>query len=206
MLVTTHFHMHSAGLLRAKFMTRYSAAVLAIVALLFASVVGAQTPTSEQKPLDLPSAAQADMPPLKTRGGGLLRKFGFQIYNAYLWTPGGVALDRSKPHVLDIQYLRNFTAKALAERSIDEMRDQGVGSDATYPKWLAEMQRVFADVKPGDRLTGVVTVGRTAKFFLNGVLRGEIADPAFTDAFFGIWLHEKTSEPKFRLLLLGSSQ
>ncbi len=206
MLVTTHFHMHRAVLMRTKFMALCGAALFATVTLLFASTVAAQTPASEQRPLELPSAAQADMPPLKTRGGGLLRKFGFQIYNAHLWTPDGAALDRNKPHVLDIQYLRNFTAKVLAERSIDEMRDQGVGSDAVYPKWLAEMQRVFADVKPGDRLTGVVTSARTSKFFLNGVLRGEMADPAFTDAFFGIWLHEKTSEPKFRLLLLGNSQ
>jgi Chalcone isomerase-like len=206
MLVTTHFHIHSAFLSHAKSVGRRGAVLFATVALLFVSSVGAQSPASEQKPLDLPAAAQADMPPLKARGGGLLRIFGFQIYNAYLWTPNGAALDRNKPHILDIQYLRNFTAKALAERSIDEMRDQGVGSDAVYPKWLAEMQRVFADVKPGDRLTGVVTAGRTSKFFLNGVLRGEMTDPAFADAFFGIWLHEKTSQPKFRLLLLGSGQ
>jgi hypothetical protein len=205
MLVTTHFHMPSVNALRRQ-SVRWCAAIFAAIALLGCSVANAQTTNTETNTLDLPAAAQAEMPPLKARGGGLLRIFGFQVYNAYLWTPNGAALDRNKPHVLDIQYLRNFTAKALAERSIDEMREQGVGGEAVYPKWLAEMQRVFADVKPGDRLTGVVTAGRTSKFFLNGVLRGEMTDPAFTDAFFGIWLHEKTSQPKFRQLLLGNSQ
>jgi hypothetical protein len=198
--------MHSASLFFTPSFVRCAVALFASVALVWSTGAVAQTQSSEQTPLELPAATQADMPPLKPRGGGLLRKLGFRIYNAYLWTPNGAALDRNKPHVLDIQYLRNFTAKALAERSIDEMRDQGAGSDAVYPKWLTEMQTVFADVKPGDRLTGVVTAARTSKFFLNGVLRGEIADPAFTDAFFGIWLHEKTSEPKFRALLLGGGQ
>jgi Chalcone isomerase-like len=154
----------------------------------------------------LAPAANAELSAPKARGGGLLRMYGFQVYRAYLWTPNGTAFDRAKPYALDIEYLRNFTAKALAERSIDEMRGQGVGSDAVYPKWLSEMQRVFADVKPGDRLTGVVTATRSAKFFYNGVLRGEVNDPAFTDAFFGIWLNEQTSQPAFRKLLLGEAK
>ena len=146
------------------------------------------------------------MPTLKAVGGGLLRIFGFQVYNAYLWTPEGASFDRTQPHVLDIHYLRTFSAKQLAERSVDEMRGQGTGSEAVYPKWIAEMQRVFADVKEGDRLIGVATAARTAKFFYNGAYRGEIADPAFTDAFFGIWLSEKSSQPGMRDRLLGKSQ
>lgn len=151
----------------------------------------------------LPANATAGMPELKAVGGGLLRVFGFQVYNAYLWTPGGSSFDRAKPYILDLHYLRTFSAKQLAERSIDEMRGQGTGSDAVYTKWVAEMQRVFADVKDGDRLTGVATPMRTAKFFYNGVYRGEIADPAFTDAFFGIWLSENSSQPRMRGQLLG---
>ena len=154
----------------------------------------------------LPASAKVGMPELKVLGGGLLRVLGFQVYNAYLWTPAGSAFDRSKPHALDLQYLRNFTAKKLAERSIDEMRGQGIGDDVVYMKWLAEMERVFADVKEGDRLTGVVTPTRTAKFFFNGAFRGEISDPAFADAFFGIWLNEKSSQPRMRNQLLGKPE
>jgi hypothetical protein len=154
----------------------------------------------------LPVNAKAGMPELKVLGGGLLRVFGFQVYNAYLWTPAGSAFDRSKPHALDLQYLRDFSAKKLAERSIDEMRGQGIGDDAIHAKWLAEMERVFADVKEGDRLTGVVTATKTSKFFHNGAYRGEVVDPAFTDAFFGIWLNEKSSQPRMRNLLLGKPE
>jgi len=169
--------------------------------LLFVAVPHAQTGTLNMPAL--PESATAGMPSLKAIGGGLLRIFGFRIYNAYLWTPGGASFDHRKPFVLDIHYLRDFTAKQLAERSIDEMRDQGVGHDGVYRKWIAEMQRVFADVKEGDRLTGVATAARTAKFFYNGSFRGEIADADFTDAFFGIWLSEKSSQPRMRNQLLG---
>ena len=154
----------------------------------------------------LAATATAGMPELKALGGGLLRVFGFQVYNVYLWTPAGAAFDRSKPYALDLQYLRTFSAKQLAERSIDEMRGQGIGGDAVYPKWLAEMERVFADVKEGDRLTGVVTPTKTSKFFYNGAFRGEVLDPAFADAFFGIWLNEKSSQPRVRNLLLGKPE
>ncbi len=154
----------------------------------------------------LSTNVKAGMPELKLLGGGLLRVLGFQVYNAYLWTPGGSAFDRTNPHALDLQYLRTFSARKLAERSIDEMRGQGIGDDTVYPKWLTEMERVFVDVKEGDRITGVVTPARTSKFFFNGAFRGEVSDPAFTDAFFGIWLNEKSSQPRMRNQLLGKPE
>lgn len=172
--------------------------------LLFVAVPHAQTGVLSTPAL--PESATVGMPSLKAIGGGLLRIFGFRIYNAYLWTPGGASFDHRKPFVLDIHYLRDFTAKQLAERSIDEMRDQGVGHDSVYRKWIAEMQGVFTDVREGDRLTGVATAARTAKFFYNGTFRGEIVDPDFTDAFFGIWLSEKSSQPRMRNQLLGKSE
>ncbi len=191
MLVNTHW--------LARFQRTALAAPLLCV---FLAVYSAQSIGQVAAPA-LPAQATTGMPSLKAIGGGLLRMFGFQIYNAYLWTPDGALFDHSKPHVLDIHYLRTFSAKQLAERSIDEMRGQGTGSEAVYPKWTSEMQRVLADVKEGDRLIGVATPARTAKFFHNGTYRGEVADAAFTDAFFGIWLSEKSSQPGMRDRLLG---
>lgn len=175
---------------------------LAATAVLASALAGPTVATAAQ-PKPLPQEVTALLPDLKVRGGGLLRIWGFQVYHAWLWTPGGGAYDPARPFALDIEYLRNFTAQALAERSIEEMRGQGRGSEAVYPRWLAEMQRVFVDVKPGDRLTGVATPERHARFFHNGSLRGEIADPAFTDAFFAIWLSERSSQARFRDLLIG---
>ena len=191
MLVNTHWF--------AKFRKAFFAAPLLGVLLAISSV---QSMAQVAAPT-LPAQAITGMPTLKAVGGGLLRVFGFQVYNAYLWTPEGSTFDQAKPYVLDIHYLRASSARQLAERSIDEMRGQGTGSEAVYAKWITEMQRVFADVKEGDRLIGVATPARTAKFFHNGTYRGEVADAAFTDAFFGIWLGEKSSQPGLRERLLG---
>ena len=190
-------------LVNTRWFARFQKTVFAAPLLcVFLAVYSAQSTGQVAAPV-LPAQATTGMPSLKAVGGGLLRVFGFQVYNAYLWTPEGSSFDPNKPHVLDIHYLRTFSAKQLAESSIDEMRGQGKGSEAVYSKWSTEMQRVFADVKEGDRLIGVATPARTAKFFYNGIYRGEVADAAFTDAFFGIWLGEKSSQPGLRERLLG---
>ena len=61
-------------------------------------------------------------------------------------------------------------------------------------------QRCLTD---GDRMTGVNVPGVGARFFHNGTPVGEVAEPAFAQAFFGIWLDPKTSRPDFRKQLLG---
>ncbi len=205
MLVSTRWDakLQRASMVTACVRSARAAIFVGVAAVLAHAPLGAQT-TSKAPALS--ATAVAGMPELKLLGGGLLRVFGFQVYNVYLWTPSGASFDWTKPYALDLQYLRTFSAKQLAERSIDEMRGQGTGSEAVYPKWLAEMQRVFADVKEGDRLTGVVTSGKASKFFYNGVYRGEIVDPAFADAFFGIWLGDKSSQPRVRNLLLGKPE
>jgi hypothetical protein len=154
-----------------------------------------------QEVAPLPEPVSAELPNLKTRGTALLRMLGFRIYNGTLWTTDGQkSLDQ--PFVLDLQYLRNFEGKALSERSIDEMKGQDVGTPEQHAKWLTEMLRVFPNVKPNDRITGVSLPGKGAKFFHNGKLTGEVNDPAFAKAFFDIWLSPKTSQPSMRKELL----
>ncbi len=151
----------------------------------------------------LPALVSAEHPTLKVRGKGLLRMFGFRIYNGVLWTKeGSEAL--TEPHALDLEYLRNFEGEVLATRSIDEMKSQGIGSEAQYEVWVKEMRRVFPNVKPNDRITGVHVPGKLAKFFHNGKPTGEVNDPAFAQAFFDIWLSPKTTQPAMRKELLAS--
>ena len=42
------------------------------------------------------------------------------------------------------------------------------------------------------------------RYFHNGTPIGEIADPGFAQAFFGIWLDPKSSRADFRQKLLGA--
>ena len=48
--------------------------------------------------------------------------------------------------------------------------------------------------------------GQGAQFWFNGASRGRVADPLFSERFFGIWLSPQTSEPGLRGKLLGLAE
>lgn len=131
--------------------------------------------------------------------------WGFEVYQATLWVAPEFKLASMNdvPYALDLRYLRTFKGKDIAQRSIDEMRRVQSVSDARAQAWLKLMQDTFPDVKEGDRLTGIHLPGKGVRFLLNGQPLGEVADAEFARVFFGIWLSEKTSEPKLRQALLG---
>ena len=107
---------------------------------------------------------------------------------------------------LELQYLRKLEGSAIASRSIDEMRRVGSFTDAQAQAWLAAMREVFPNVSTGDRITGVNLPGEGAEFWVNGQRVGIIKDVNFARLFFGIWLDERTSEPKMRAQLLQGLQ
>ncbi|MEP7330089.1 MAG: chalcone isomerase family protein [Betaproteobacteria bacterium] len=151
----------------------------------------------------LPPAIAAIAPALKVQGGGLMTFFGISVYDGWYWsaTPGW---PQSGPYALDLHYHRSLEGARIAERSVDEIAKLGFGSVADRNRWGISMTRLFPDVKPGDRLTGVNVGAGVVRYFYNGKSIGEISDVGFADAFFGIWLHPKTSRADFRLKLLGS--
>ena len=73
---------------------------------------------------------------------------------------------------------------------------------ARLKRWEEAMDRVFPDIRPGDRLVGVSIPGREARFYSQERLLGTVPDPDFARAFFAIWLDEKTSEPGLRARML----
>jgi hypothetical protein len=145
------------------------------------------------------------LPGSRLSGQATLRFFGLQIYNARLWIPPGFQAEAlgPQPLVLELEYLRKLKGKAIAERSIQEMRRAGSFTDEQAARWQAEMARLFPDVKAGDRLTGIHRPGEGASFLYNDQPVGLIADPVFSRLFFGIWLAPTTSEPGMRDTLLG---
>jgi hypothetical protein len=137
-----------------------------------------------------------------------LRVWGFEVYDARLWTPVGFRHGSYTqfPFALELQYLRKLEGAAIASRSIDEMRRVGAFSDAQTQSWLAAMRDLFPDVRQGERITGINLPGVGAEFWVNGQRVGVVKDPAFARLFFGIWLDERTSEPKMRAQLLQGLQ
>ena len=137
-----------------------------------------------------------------------LRVWGFEVYDVRLWTPVGFRYGQAVqfPFALELQYLRRIEGAAIASRSIDEMRRVASLSEAQVQNWQTAMREIFPNVSAGERITGVNLPGVGAEFWVNGQRVGTVKDVAFARLFFGIWLDERTSEPKMRAQLLQGLQ
>jgi len=179
---------------------RLSAAWLPLAFALALAVTAVSARAVDAPPL--PSQVLALAPNLKVQGGGELTFFGISVYDGYYWSPTR-GWTQDGPYALDLHYHRALDGAKIAERSVSEIAKLGYGTREQRTRWGEEMRRMFPDVRRGDRLTGVNLPGGVVRYFHNGKSIGEIVDPGFARAFFGIWLDPKTSEGGFRQLLLG---
>ncbi len=150
----------------------------------------------------LPASVIQVAPNLKVQGGGELTFFGIAVYDGWFWSPVQ-GWPNQGPYALDLHYHRDLAGAKIAQRSVDEIARLGYGSPGERARWGQLMTRIFPDVRSGDRITGVYTTAGTVAYFHNGKPIGEIAEPGFAHAFFGIWLDPKTSRSDFRQKLLG---
>lgn len=172
-------------------MTRVLAATLAFAgATAFAQAI----PT-------LPAALVAETPALRLLGDGRLRWFGLHVYDSALWVPGESWV-AGKPFALDIRYAMSIKGRDLTQRSLAEMKRLGYTDAEKLARWEVAMDRVFPDIRSGDRLVGVNVPGKEARFYSQDRLLGTVADPEFARAFFAIWLDPETSEPTLRAQML----
>ena len=149
----------------------------------------------------LPAALVAELPVLKPLGDGRLRWFGLHVYDSSLWVPGE-SWSFERPFALDIRYAMSIKGRDLTERSLVEMKRLGYTDAQKLGRWESAMDRVFPDIRPGDRLVGVSVPGKEARFYSQDRFLGTVADPEFARAFFSIWLDPATSEPKLRAQML----
>ena len=144
------------------------------------------------------SLVSKNMSQVEGLGHGRMTYWGFTLYDAKLYASkelkGGIALD--------IQYLRKFEAKALVKQTLDELKNLGV-SDTQRAEWADPLAKAFKTVQVGDSITAIKKPESSTQFFYNGQFVSEISGESFSQAFFGIWLHPKTSAPQLRKVLLG---
>lgn len=133
--------------------------------------------------------------------------FGFSLYRARLWSPQR-ALSAEQPFALELTYHRSITQEDLVAASLKEMRQVAAPkvSEQQLTLWAAQMQLAFADVQPGQSITGVFLPGQGASFYFGPQLKHEIRDSDFANAFFAIWLAPNTREPQLREQLLGQAE
>jgi Chalcone isomerase-like len=150
---------------------------------------------------EVPQHIRANIPDATPVGTGRFTWFAFHVYDGTLYAPASKYAS-GRPFALELAYARSLKGAEIAKRSIDEIARLGIGSDAERVEWLAALTKLFPDVKENDRLTGVA-LGARAPFYFNGKSVGEISDVKLAQAFFAIWLDERTTAPGFRRKLLG---
>ncbi|NOU50420.1 hypothetical protein HG263_07675 [Pseudoalteromonas sp. JBTF-M23] len=149
------------------------------------------------------SIAQKLLPTSEPVGTSPILTYLFwDIYQATLFAPQG-QFSKNKPFILKLHYLRDLKGKDIAQRSVEEMKNQGFRDQQKLALWHSQMQSIFPDVSHGTELYGKRTINGTSRFYLGETLIGEIEDPQFTQHFFAIWLDERTSEPNMRKALLN---
>ena len=186
-----------------------------LAALLLAGAALAQSsaPPAAPERMASPAVSASSRPELSTLprarliGQARLTVWGFDIYDARLWAPApfSAASFSASALALELNYLRNFQAIDIAERSLKEMRRNQPVSDAQAVQWTAALLRVIPDVRKGDRITVMHRPGQGAAFWVNGRASGDVPDADFARRFFGIWLSPDTSEPRLREALLAGS-
>lgn len=144
------------------------------------------------------------MPDAQLAGKARLKYLAWNVYDAELYAPSG-RWNPDAPYALSLYYLRAFSGKSIATRSVEEIRKQGFKNEAVLSDWQRKMEKIFPDVTNKTNITGVRDKNGHAIFFRNGKKIGTIRDREFSDRFFSIWLGNEASDPEFRRKLTGAS-
>lgn len=153
----------------------------------------------------IPAHIQHEITNARLYGEGTYRWFGLKIYDASLWVGEQGYQANSAKFILNLNYARDLYGERIALASIDEIRQLKIGSSAQQELWLSKMKALFPDVHEGSQISGLFMPGQGARFYLDGKVLGDIADPEFAQAFFAIWLDPRTSAASLRSKLLANS-
>lgn len=162
------------------------------------------TPTTST-PSALPAEVSAAVAGAQFSGSGKLTFLGWDVYESNLWVAPGFKSTSFENHAfaLELHYLRNFSADAIARRSLEEMQRIEPLPEQKAEQWQNALREALPNVKNGDRLLGLYRPGVGVVFWSNGKRSGEVRDAEFARQFFAIWLSPKTSEPKLRRAMLA---
>ena len=154
--------------------------------------------------LALPDPVEHRFPEMETVGQGDLRWFGFNVYQATLWAPDG-RYSPERPFALEIVYRRDFTGEQLSAASAKELERLGYAAEEVS-RWERAMREVFPSVRSGERLTGLADGNGGVLFYHDDEQVGHVTEAGFAEAFFAIWLDERTRNGRLRSALLGDSR
>lgn len=160
----------------------------------------------------LPEPLKAEGFEARKVGGGLLTWFGFEIYDASLWSSdgnfAGLGPELQQPVAFSLWYHRSFSRERLIDITLKGWREFNLATEAQQARWQAQLEKIWVDTSDGSNMTALVLPGKETRFYNAERLLGRIPDADFGPAFLGIWLDERTRGTRLedlRTALLGSS-
>jgi len=148
--------------------------------------------------------AEDFMPDPQVVGKGRMKVMLWNVFDATLYAEQG-QYEANKPFALSLAYLRKLKGKKIVEKTLSEIRNQSPLDDDTGKRWSAALAEIIPNVDDKTIITGVRDAKANTLFYQNGEFIGRIDEPAFTDAFFSIWLGNKSSNPELTRKLLGQT-
>ena len=155
--------------------------------------------------VDLPTPLRELKPELRPMGTAALHWFGLHVYDVALYTQEA-AYTTNNTAALSIRYSISIKHRRLLDTTLKEWQRMGKGDQTQRERWIKELDLLWPDLKPGDRLTALRRQNGATQFYCGDRLLGEVADPAFGPAFFAIWMDADCRYPKVRDGLLGAGK
>jgi hypothetical protein len=169
-----------------------------IAGICFAALVAAASVPAFAAPTEIASVIHATAP----YGSGKYSVLFITAYDAELWSDAR-PFSMAQPYALTFHYHMGFSSDYLISRTLSEMKGSDPAlSDADLARFRKAMA-FFAPASSGDEMTMLYQPNQPVRFFKNGAPTGEISEPGFAEAFFGVWLSPGTSDPDLRKALLN---
>jgi hypothetical protein len=108
-----------------------------------------------------PSEVAAALPNAARVGEARYEVLALAVFDAELWAPQG-AFSWDQAFALSLTYQRSISARALVNRTLREMTERG-GDRAPLEALRSQLLACFADVRAGDRITGLSSGADTAR-------------------------------------------
>lgn len=177
------------------------------IIMLFALLALPLIAAAASKPV-FPAVVEAHGARMTLRGEALLRVgYIFRVYWAALHVGEGVPTESvldDVPKRLDIVYLRTISAADLIKAGDDMLRRHLKPDElAAIQSRVDEINRLYRDVRPGDRYTLTYVPGVGSELAFNGDPLGVIPGADFAGPYFGIWLDPRTDYRDFHAALTG---
>lgn len=186
---------------------RSSTKVLALVALL---ALAADVQAKEIEGVRFAEEIRAGAATMRLNDVGLMRyRYVIKAYVAALYLGEGASAANvlaDTPKRLEIEYFYAIKASGFANAT-----SEGIAANVA-PEQVAglrarieRLNRLYRDVKPGDRYALTYVPGTGTELALNGTPLGTVEGADFAAAVFAIWLGPKAINESLKTQLLGRS-